>query len=123
MKLRIKGDSIRFRLSISDLDTFTEKGYIEERTHVGNMVFIYALLRSEDESQLTAKLDNNKIFLYVPAPYAKEWAETQRVGFDNRLPLPDGGELYLLIEKDFKCLDETEEDQSDNFDNPLLANN
>jgi len=121
MKLRIKGDSIRFRLSISDLDTFAEKGYIEERTHVGNMVFVYALLRSEDESQLTAKLDNNKIFLYVPAPFVTEWVETNKVGFDNRLPLPNGSELYLLIEKDFKCLDETTEDQSDNFDNPLLA--
>ncbi len=121
MKLRIKGDSIRYRLSISDLNTFAEKGYLEERTHVGNMVFIYALLKSDDDAELTAKLDNNKIFLYMPASWVPEWVETNKVGYDNRLSLPNGGELYLLIEKDFKCLDETTEDQSDNFDNPLLG--
>ena len=27
--------------------------------------------------------------------------------------------LYILIEKDFKCLDNTIEDQSDNYPNPL----
>jgi len=26
--------------------------------------------------------------------------------------------LYLLLEKDFVCLDETHEDQADNFENP-----
>ena len=32
----------------------------------------------------------------------------------------DGTEIFILIEKDFKCLDNTEEDQTDNFANPKL---
>jgi hypothetical protein len=28
--------------------------------------------------------------------------------------------LYLLVEKDYTCLDNVEEDQSDNYPNPLL---
>lgn len=120
MKLRIKGNSIRLRLTISDVETFGKEGYIEERTDIGTAVFIYALLKS-DEGSMSAKLDSNKIFVYMPEAQANQWVSTQKVGFDARVNLPEGGELYLLVEKDFKCLDETHEDQSDNFDNPLLA--
>jgi hypothetical protein len=120
MKLRIKGNSIRLRLSMSDIDTFGKEGYLEERTEIGTAVFIYALLRS-DEATMNATLDNNKIFVHLPATQATEWVTTEKVGYDARVNLPTGNELYLLVEKDFKCLDETEEDQSDNFDNPLLA--
>jgi hypothetical protein len=93
---------------------------MEERTEIGTATFIYALLKS-DEATMSAKLDNNKIFIYMPEAQANEWINTQKVGFDARVNLPDGGELYLLVEKDFKCLDESNEDQSDSFDNPLLA--
>jgi hypothetical protein len=120
MKLRIKGNSVRYRLTKSDIDAFGKDGYVEERTHVGMSTFIYALQKS-DESTLTAELDNNRLILWMPGAMSEEWVNTERVGFDARIPLPDAeGELYLLLEKDFKCLDETEEDQSDNFDNPLL---
>jgi len=37
------------------------------------------------------------------------------------MKINDDQSLYLLIEKDFKCLDETTEDQSDNFENPNIA--
>jgi hypothetical protein len=34
--------------------------------------------------------------------------------------MENGKELFLLLEKDFVCLDETIEDQSDNYPNPLM---
>lgn len=40
------------------------------------------------------------------------------VGFNNKMPLDNGEHLFLLVEKDFVCLDNTFEDQSDNFPNP-----
>ena len=45
-----------------------------------------------------------------------ELVETERVGFEEK-----GDPLYLLVEKDFTCLDQVEEDQSDNYPNPQLA--
>ncbi|RYE23851.1 MAG: hypothetical protein EOP51_09255 [Sphingobacteriales bacterium] len=121
MKLRIKGNSIRYRLTKTDIDSFDAEGYVEERTHIGMSTFIYALQKS-DESTLTAELDSNRLILWMPAAMAEEWINTERVGFDARIPLHDAeGDLYLLLEKDFKCLDETIEDQSDNYDNPLLS--
>ena len=71
MKLRIKGNSIRYRLTKSDIDAFGKAGYIEERTHVGMSTFIYSLQKS-DESMLTAELDNNRLILWMPNAMAEE---------------------------------------------------
>jgi 3-methyladenine DNA glycosylase Mpg len=113
MKIRIKGNSLRYRLTKRDVDQFLKEGYLEETTNFGNRQLIYALQRNGQDN-ITASFQNNKITLNMPATLATEWAQTERVGFDGQ-----DNELYLLIEKDFKCLDNVAEDQSDNYPNPL----
>ena len=41
MKLRIKGNSIRFRLTKPEVDYFEKENYLEEKTHFGNTEFVY----------------------------------------------------------------------------------
>ncbi len=120
MKIRIKGNSIRLRLTKSDVDLFEKEGMVEERTDLGTVAFGYVLQRSNEVDQLTASFSDGKIIMYMPETWAQEWTSTEKTGFDSHVSLgSDGGGLYLLLEKDFKCLDETVEDQSDNYDNPL----
>jgi hypothetical protein len=113
MKIRIKGNSLRYRLTKRDVDQFTKEGYLEEATNFGSQQLIYALQQT-DRGGITASFQNNKITLNMPAAMATEWARTERVGFDGQ-----DNDLYFLIEKDFKCLDNVAEDQSDNYPNPL----
>lgn len=120
MKLRIKGNSIRYRLNKTDIQEFGEKGYVEERTEVGPALFVYSL-QGSDELNLNATLGTNKLTVYMPTSWINEWIKTERVGYEHYMNLPDGNKLHLLLEKDFKCLDETNEDQSDNYDNPLIS--
>jgi hypothetical protein len=54
----------------------------------------------------------------MPKSIADEWTESNEVGFQHIQILPNGTELFLLVEKDFVCLDNTFEDQSDNYPNP-----
>jgi len=115
MKIRIKGNSLRYRLSKTDVETFFKMGYLEEQTTFGNSILIYAL-QVGDSDRLSANFENNKIVVSVPEAIAKNWASTDEVGFDE-----SDGALYLLIEKDFQCLDNTAEDQSDNYPNPSLV--
>ena len=119
MKIRIKGNSIRYRLSKTDIQTLGEKGYTEERTEFNNGLFVYTL-QSSDETNLAADLGTNKITILMPKSWMSEWIASERVGYEHHQLLPNGNKLYLLIEKDFKCIDDTIEDQSDNYDNPLL---
>ncbi len=65
-----------------------------------------------------ARFEQQEICIYMPAAWQKSWYESDRVGFNQHLKNPDGSSLYLLVEKDFVCLDETVEDQSDNYPNP-----
>ncbi|SEO11277.1 hypothetical protein [Mucilaginibacter sp. OK283] len=116
MKIRIKGNSLRYRLTKTDVETFDRDGYLEESTKFGTRTFKYALQRTETEF-LTADFTDNTIIMYMPVALALEWTSTNRVGYEN-----NSSEMYLLVEKDFKCLDNVAEDQSDNYPNPLVEN-
>lgn len=117
MKIRIKGNSLRYRLTKTDVNCLCTKGYLEEKTSFGNSELTYALqLNNSDD--LSATFENNKITLFMPQAMAKEWLETEKVGFES-----NNNNLYLLVEKDFTCLDNVAEDQSDNYPNPLAITN
>jgi hypothetical protein len=118
MKIRIKGDSVRYRLSKTDVDILTTQGFHKEETSFGTGTFAYALRRKEEGSTLTATYRDHTITVEIPAALLQGWAGNAVVGFDAHMPLEGNRTLYLLVEKDFKCLDDTTEDQSDNYDNP-----
>ena len=118
MKIRIKGNSIRLRLTQTEVANFANNGYLEEHTEFGNATFTYALANDAEVLNLSAKMEGAKITMQVPPALAKNWTSTNEVGFQHKLSLNNGKELFLLVEKDFVCLDNTFEDQSDNYPNP-----
>lgn len=118
MKIRIKGNSVRYRLSKTDVDILTSAGYHEEQTSFGPAILKYALQRKEDADELSADYKDHMITTYIPASFLEGWDKNDVIGLDARMPIGNEEILYLLIEKDFKCLDDTTEDQSDNYDNP-----
>lgn len=118
MKIRIKGNTVRYRLSKPEVATLAEEGELEEKTEFINGTLTYAIRQTENDS-LSADFVHQTITLYIPQKALQRWADTDEVGMDVNLPLPGGGTLYLLLEKDFKCIDApVTEDQSDYFENP-----
>jgi hypothetical protein len=113
MKLRIKSNSLRYRLTQSDVATLAKIGYLKESVNFGDDELVY-VLQSIADNELSADFKNNIVTMYVTKAMIDELASTDRVGFENTC-----GKLQLLIEKDFTCLDNVEEDQSDNYPNPL----
>ena len=71
-------------------------------------------LQVVDDYALSATFNNNTITVYIPQSMVNELAKTDKVGFENERHMP-----HLLVEKDFTCLDEVDEDQDDNYPNPL----
>lgn len=114
MKIRIKGNSLRYRLTKSDVDRLHKTGYIEETTDFGAVYFTYSLQRYSIP-ELTACYHNNCITVFIPTAWVDEWVNTGRVGFSAA-----DKQLSLLVEKDFVCLDDVAEDPSDNYPNPIL---
>ena len=114
MKLRVKGNSIRVRLTKSEVEKICSGNTLEDKTVFGENVFKYKLERSDSAKELTAEFVAGTIIIQIPSSLTDNWNANNTVGFKSMTK--DG--LYILIEKDFKCLDETTEDQSDNFENP-----
>jgi hypothetical protein len=120
MKIRIKGNSLRYRLTRPEVERFAVTGLLEEQINFGSGALSYALCRT-DAGELSATYGDNRITLHLPGVLIDQWVHTDKVGFDHRMPLAGTEEsLCLLVEKDYACLDKVEEDQSDNYPNPLL---
>jgi hypothetical protein len=119
MKIRIKGNSIRYRLTKTEIDNFGKIGYLEERTEFpdGNF-FHYRLEKKSGIENLEASFANNRICIYVPGKIADNWTTTDIVGYDYKMIMGNRKELLLSVEKDFMCLDHPFEDQRDNYPNP-----
>ena len=120
MKIRIKGNSLRYRLTRSDVDLLATNGKVRESVHFGNASLQYEL-ETTAASKLSAVFSNNCITVYFPAAWIDNWIHADAVGFKQVMEIEgDAGGLYLAVEKDFTCLDNVSEDQSDNYPNPLM---
>ncbi len=118
MKIRIKGNSVRFRLTQTEVSTLCTAGRIEEKTGFNEAEFNYAVQVVYDLVELNAEFKASTILLKLPKNMAEGWDVNETIGFENKVTLDNGNELALLLEKDFTCLDNTIEDQSDNYPNP-----
>ena len=117
MKIRIKENSVRFRLTPTEVKRFCEEGYIEKSTQFSTSTFTYGVKQKQIET-LQVDFNDNTITLNVPENFAKDWNGNDVVGLEHYEDLADGSKFFLLLEKDFACLDNTHEDQSDKYPNP-----
>ena len=118
MKLRIRGDSIRLRLTQSEVQKLADDGRVEDSTHFGpDERFTYAIVAGG--AHVEAKLAARTIEISVPAATARAWATSETVGIEGARDVGDGKTLRILVEKDFACLTERpHEDDADAFPNP-----
>ena len=118
MKIRIKGNSVRFRLTQSEVKQLCEQDHVSEQTDFGDTFFRYAVKMTNEKDTMQATFENHMITLFLPERLGKDWHTNEQVGFQHHQD-----KLFLLLEKDFTCLDNTTEDQSDNYPNPKLMTN
>ena len=120
MKIRIQGDTIRLRLSQTEIDRLSQTGEIKEATHFGSDVFAYSISLIDQLTEPTASYRGGKIAVQVPQEMGTEWIESDQVGIENKAYTNQSDGLKILIEKDFQCLHKRRnEDESDAFPNPL----
>ncbi len=117
MKLRIRGNSIRLRLTQAEVQTLAEKGRVEDAiAFTPGSRLVYAIAFGD---ALAARLDGARVEVTLPAAQAREWASSTRVGLEGEQPVGGGEPLRILVEKDFACLHPRKgEDDRDAYPNP-----
>lgn len=118
MKIRIRSNSVRLRLTKTDIKNLGATGVVTDTTSFGTGVLTYCLQRSSDRNDMNASFENGTITVFIPESMANILVQTERIGFDTRQDIGHGDTLFILVEKDFQCLDHTIEDQSDMYINP-----
>jgi hypothetical protein len=119
MKLRIKGDSLRIRVTQTELQDFVSQGRVEDRIRFGpDRALAYRLALDSKASRITAGFDRDAIEVRIPEAEARKWSQTDLVTLAGTQE-QSGVELRIVVEKDFACLAPREgEDESDNFPHP-----
>jgi hypothetical protein len=122
MKLRIKGNSIRLRLSQTEVYGFEKNAKTEDSISFGSRRLTYVLIADKEAAETRARFENERIEILVPASIAEQWTRTSQIGFSAEQKLSDNETLKILVEKDFACLTVREgEDESDAFPHPNVG--
>ena len=124
MKLRIKGNSLRLRVTPSEVMQLLHDGAIQEHvqfTADPKDRLTYAVISGLSGPATTVAYQPGNITLSVPDAELKTWAGSEDVGVYTDVALGDDMTLSVAIEKDFACLDRSDADNEDTFPHPNLA--
>lgn len=98
MKLRIHGNSIRIRLSPSDLKLLEEEGVVSQEIHFPNAEKLeYELVISDNYG---ADLAGYRMTITIPRDAVSTWIHSEELSLEASLDLGGGDKLMLLVEKD-----------------------
>lgn len=119
MKLRIRGNSVRIRVSQSELKRIAEEGLAEDAVRFAPDVGLVYRVRVVTDGRVSAELEDGVLTVTLPKATVERWTRPDEVSIRGEQPIGDGETLKILVEKDFECLTPREgEDQSDLFPNP-----
>ncbi len=121
MKLRIRDNSIRLRLTRTEVETVRADALVRGRVRfAGGNTFDYILESSPATVNPEAHISNNALTVRIPESEILQWSTTEQVSISAEQILHGGDPLKILIEKDFTCLAPRDgEDESDMYANPM----
>jgi len=124
MKLRIKDNSLRFRISQSELADLVDSGRTEKTIYFasdGDSRLTYALQCRPASTHATLLYQPGKITVVLSKDEVNAWGESEQVGIYTTVDVYPHGTLDILVEKDYACLDLSDADNHDTFPNPGIC--
>ncbi len=120
MKLRIRGNTLRLRLSQPEVAAVEADGQTSDQIDFpGGDQLAYALVVADGIDAPSARFATGTITVSIPPATLQVWLAPTEVSIHGSEPLPEGEELKILVEKDFTCLVPREGEAQENlFENP-----
>ncbi len=114
MKLRIRGNSLRIRLTQGEVAALAAHGHCRETMTLAAGSLTYEVRVSGDVDRPEAIFEQSDIVVTLPADAVDAWAQSDEVTIAG-----EHGPLRILVEKDFACLAPREgEDDADAYPHP-----
>lgn len=116
MKLRCTSNSIRIRVRKSDLELLAAQGRVVEKIlFPAGTSLEYSIGWQNRSAGLEATFHDHHIEIGIPEGAGRQWMDSEELGLENTLPLEGGGELFVVVEKDFPCKHTGEADLNDTY--------
>ena len=107
LKLRFHDNSIRLRLTRSEVARFTTEGRVEAVLKFGpdsSQRVIYSLEAVPGLTSMSVYGSAEYLRICVPSAIAQEWTGTDRIAISARQSVDSQEELDILVEKEFRQL-------------------
>jgi hypothetical protein len=124
MKLRIKGNTLRIRVSRSELAKLLGGERVEDAiqfTSAPESRLTYSLQAAPQSKAIAIEWKPQWVTVSISKERMNKWALESEVGIYEAIHLGPAGSLAVTIEKDFACLDGSDGENADSFDNPRAA--
>lgn len=117
MKLRIRGNSIRLRVSTTELAMIAETGKAEDSVRFSSDRALSYGIEVRPTGAVTAVFDASSIWVTLAKPRLDLWLRPEEVSVEGSQPIGGGKVLRILLEKDDLSLARRSgEDDSTTFD-------
>jgi hypothetical protein len=122
MKLRIRGNSLRLRVSRTELLQIAEQGLAEDSIRFAPGTEWRYGIEVKSGGPVAARFAANALHVVLPKARVEQWLDDREVAIEGQQPIGDGETLQILVEKDYTCLaPRAGEDDADLFVNPQQA--
>jgi hypothetical protein len=121
MKLRIKGDSLRLRVSRSELARLLGGERVDDTIHFSpapDARLTYGLQCGPQSAPIGIEWKPQNVTVRLSEERMRLWGSETEVGIYESVELGDFGSLEVIVEKDFACLDRSDAENADTFANP-----
>lgn len=114
MKLRLQGNSVRLRLTRSEVERLRATGVVTESVEFGAGALAYRLEALPRPGSPQARFSDGVVTVSIGKEEADAWAGSDEVGI-----YAQDGALVISVEKDFRCLTRPlDEQERDAYPNP-----
>jgi hypothetical protein len=121
MKLRLRGSSLRLRITPEELVQLVAGKAVTELVEFGpdgGVPLSYELVGDAAASFVHAVHAGQTVRVVVPVALVHQLATTDQVGITAEQKVGEGRALQILVEKDFRCLVPRDGEPNDGFARP-----
>ncbi len=108
MKLRVKGNSLMFRLTRTELTKLSDEGRVDETIYFSIdrlSKLVYAISHDNHSNSATLRYRSSEILIVLPSKTFKEWIHSDQKGVYATIDLGPRGAIEFLLEKDYEVFE------------------
>ncbi len=118
MKLRLRGNSIRLRLTQTEVGLLGSGGQVTDSTALGPELFLEFGVRPGAHEHIEISATAHGFFILVPQNTLSHWASGDEEGFEAEVRISDSETTRVTVQKDYACLKPRGEEDHDAFAHP-----